>query len=64
MSGDQIVWLPQRILVRRAVTVNGRRILLRPGWYRRRGNWIVQVCGWRLVAHRLLWGFDRLVDAR
>lgn len=36
---------------------------LYPGWHRRRrdNRRLEPLHGWRLVLHRVLWGFDRLV---
>ncbi|CAA0129300.1 Uncharacterised protein [Mycolicibacterium vanbaalenii] len=31
-------------------------------WYRRRD--LTRLTGWRLVRHRILWGFTGLIDAR
>ncbi|ALM02243.1 hypothetical protein SEA_TDANISKY_95 [Mycobacterium phage TDanisky] len=43
-------------------------VWLNPGWYRREARdgvyKFTPITGWRYVAHRVLWGFDRLVDAR
>ncbi len=42
----------------------GRTHWLKPGWYRRDGADLTPIAGWRLVLHRILWGYNRLVDAR
>lgn len=35
-----------------------------PGWYRRTPTGAVRLHGWRYIRHRILWGTQRLVDAR
>lgn len=42
---------------------NGQAHLVEPGWYRRDTD-LTKLTGWRLLTHRILWGYDRLVDAR
>lgn len=39
------------------------RDYVEPGWNRRdRHGRLQPISGWRLVLHRILWGFNRLVD--
>lgn len=54
---------------RHRITHDGVTVWLDPGWYRR--TWrngeprYTELTRWRLVRHRVLWGFTRgLVDAR
>jgi hypothetical protein len=46
------------------VWVGGNWLWVAPGWYRRTEGSVTQIRGWRLVLHRVLWGFQGLVDAR